>query len=126
VSTISSGDPKPVVLVVEDEPVVRMMAADMIEDAGFDVIEAANAAEAVAILEARSDIRIIFSDIEMPPGIDGIKLAALVRHRWPPIEIILVSGRMLERDVQLPARAQFFKKPFQTAEIIAAMRRLTA
>jgi CheY-like chemotaxis protein len=103
-----------------------MMAADMIEDAGFDVIEAANAAEAVAVLEARSDVRIIFSDIEMPPGIDGIKLAALVRDRWPPIEIILVSGRMLERDVQLPARAQFFKKPFQNTEIIDAIRRLTA
>ena len=81
-----------VVLIVEDEPLLRMAGSDMIESAGFVVVEAANATQAVRILEARLDIHIVFSDIDMPAGIDGIKLAALIRDRWPPIEIILVSG----------------------------------
>lgn len=80
-----------VVLVVEDEPILRMTAVDMVEDAGFEAVEAADATEAIRILERRLDIRIVFTDIDMPRGIDGMKLAALIRDRWPPIEIILTS-----------------------------------
>jgi CheY-like chemotaxis protein len=89
----------PAVLIVEDEALVRLGAARMIEDAGFDVIEAANADEAIQILESRSDI---FTDIHMPGSMDGLKLAHAVRHRWPPIKIIVTSGRELLTERDLP------------------------
>lgn len=117
---------KQVVLVVEDEPLQRMMAVDMVEEAGFEVVEAADATEAISILENRPDIRIVFSDIDMPRGMDGMKLAAMVRNRWPPIEIILTSGRTPASAVTLPPRAVFFSKPFRPDEIVATMQRMAA
>ena len=69
-----------------------MAAVAMVEHAGFEAVAAANAAQAIEILESRLDIRIVFSDISMPEGIDGVRLAATIRNRWPPIEIILTSG----------------------------------
>src|SRR5271154_3635956 len=84
---------RPVVLVVEDEFLIRINAAEMIEEAGFEVVEASTADEAVAILEARLDIAVVFTDIQMPGTMDGLKLARAVRGRWPPIKIIATSGR---------------------------------
>jgi two-component system, response regulator PdtaR len=80
------------VLIVEDELLIRLDAVDMIEAAGFDVIQAANADEAITILEARSDIQLVFTDVQMPGSMDGLKLAAAVRGRWPPIKIVATSG----------------------------------
>jgi CheY-like chemotaxis protein len=117
---------KPIVLVVEDEPLLRMAGVDMVESAGFEVVEAANATEAVRILEFRPDIRIVFSDIDMPAGASGMKLAAIIRNRWPPIEIILVSGHVSPHTSDLPARTIFFSKPYKEKEIISAMRRFVA
>ena len=111
-----------VVLVVEDDALLQMAALDMVKNAGFKAVAAANATEAIRILEARLDVRIVFSDIDMPPGIDGIKLAALIRDRWPPIEIILVSGHISPPKINLPARAIFFSKPYRESEVICAMR----
>lgn len=107
----------PVVLVVEDEPLQRMMAMDLVEDAGFEAIAAADAEEAVRILEARSDIRIVFTDIDMPGSIDGMMLAAAIRDRWPPIEIIITSGHIREEEVVLPVRGVFFPKPYDTRRV---------
>ena len=86
-----------VVLVVEDEMLLRMRAIDMVEDAGYTSVEAVDAAEAVAILESRSDISLMFTDIQMPGSMDRLKLAHAVRERWPPIKIILVSGQLSGR-----------------------------
>ena len=116
--------PFAVVLVVEDEPIQRMMAADMAYDAGFHVIEAANAEEAVAILATRTDIRLVFTDIDMPGSMDGMRLAAAIRDRWPPIEIILTSGRVAPDHSVLPPRAVFFSKPYRPREVMEAMRRM--
>jgi CheY-like chemotaxis protein len=116
---------KPVILVVEDEPLLRMAAIDMVEKAGFEVVDAANATEAVSILESRTDIRVVFSDIDMPRGMDGMKLAALIRDRWPPIEIILVSGHVAAPEVQLPARSVFFSKPYRETDIVGAIKRFS-
>lgn len=113
-----------VVLVVEDEPIQRMMAVDMVEEAGFEAVEARDADDAVAILESRPDIRLVFTDIDMPRGMDGMRLAALIRSRWPPIELILVSGRVRLRQEELPARGVFFSKPYAEAEVVAAMQRM--
>jgi len=115
-----------VVLVVEDEPVLRMMAIDMVEDAGFEAVEAADAIEAIGILEARPDIRLVFTDIDMPRGMDGIRLAAAIRDRWPPIKIILTSGKYSEDQAALPTPTSFFPKPYLKERVVAEMRRLTA
>ncbi|HTO33999.1 MAG TPA: response regulator [Pararhizobium sp.] len=115
---------KRIVLVVEDEPLLRMMAVDLVEDAGFEAIEATNADEAVAILESRTDIRIVFTDIDMPGSIDGMMLAAAVRDRWPPIEIIITSGHRRIADLDLPERSVFFPKPYDSTKLTATLHRM--
>ena len=115
---------KPVVLIVEDEPLIRIIAVDFIEAAGFDVVEAANADIAVSILEARTDIRIVFTDIDMPGSLDGIKLAAAVRDRWPPIEIVIVSGHKRIEELVLPERAVFYPKPYDLDVVVATLRQM--
>jgi CheY-like chemotaxis protein len=99
------------VLVVEDEMVLRMRAVDIVEDAGFAAVEAVNADEALSILESRSDISLLFSDIQMPGSIDGLTLAQAVHRRWPHIKIILVSGQVKLSDIDKPANSRFFGKP---------------
>lgn len=115
---------KALVLVVEDEPFLRMCAVDMLEEDGFDVIEASNATEAVVLLETRMDIRIVFTDIDMPGGMDGMRLAACIRDRWPPVEIIITSGQVVPKD--LPLRSLFFSKPYEPDIIVAQMNRFIA
>jgi CheY-like chemotaxis protein len=118
-----SANSKIVVLVVEDEFLVRMDAANMIREAGFDVVEVNNADDAIAILEQRKDIRIVFTDIDIPGSMDGLKLAHAIRDRWPPIELILTSGQSrLSRD-QLPARGHFIPKPYSSDAVVAAIQR---
>jgi CheY-like chemotaxis protein len=111
------------VLVVEDELFARLHAINLVEDAGFTAVEASNADEAIAILEARKDIRIAFTDIDMPGSMDGLKLAHAIRKRWPPIELVLTSGHFDIREDQLPERGRFFPKPYLDQEIISALHR---
>jgi len=114
------------VLVVEDEYVIRMDAVVMIEEAGYNVVEACNADAAIAILKTREDIGIVVTDIEMPGSMDGIKLARTIRDQWPPIELIITSGRYRVRTNQLPPRAQFMPKPYTPNVLVTAIRRLDA
>jgi len=111
-----------VVLVVEDDMLLRMRAVDMVEDAGFTSVEAVNADEAVAILESRSDIALLLTDIQMPGSMDGLKLAHAVHERWPPIRIILVSGQLRPASIDIPADSRFFGKPLEAKEMIAEMQ----
>jgi CheY-like chemotaxis protein len=119
--TFPDASERPVILVVEDEPLIRMVAVEMVIDLGFVAVECANATLAVAILESRTDIRIVFTDIDMPNGINGMLLAAAIRDRWPPIHLIVTSGHHLERNVTLPPGTLFFAKPYQLYEVGAAM-----
>ncbi len=107
-----------VVLVVEDEPIIRMNAVALIEDAGYDVIEASNADEAILNLETRPDIRVVFSDIEMPGSMDGLKLLHAIRERWPPVVLILASGRVSPAAADMPADTVFLQKPYQEAKLL--------
>src|ERR1019366_2606133 len=115
-TVLDHSTPPAVVLVVEDEMLLRMRAVDMVEDAGFTPLEAVDADEAVAILESRSDIALIFTDIQMPGSMDGLKLAHAVHERWPPIKIILVSGQLKLSTTEIPADSRFFGKPLEAAE----------
>ncbi len=111
-------------LVVDDEPLLRMLAVDIAEEAGFGTIEAQNADEAVAILETRSDIVLVLTDVNMPGSMDGLKLAHAVRRRWPPIRIIVVSGQMQLSQADLPSNSLFFGKPYHTQTLISELRSL--
>jgi two-component sensor histidine kinase len=114
----------PKVLVVEDEMMLRMRAVDIVEDAGFIPIEAVNADEALAILESRSDIELLFTDIQMPGSMDGLKLAHAVHERWPSIKIILVSGKLTPTDAEKPIDSRFFGKPLELKQMIAEMQEM--
>jgi two-component sensor histidine kinase/DNA-binding response OmpR family regulator len=114
----------PKVLVVEDEMLLRMRAVDIVEDAGFTPIEAVNADEALAILESRSDVDLLFTDIQMPGSMDGLKLAHAVHERWPSIKIILVSGKLTPTDSERPTDSRFFGKPLEVKQMIAEIREM--
>jgi CheY-like chemotaxis protein len=110
------------VLVVEDEPITRMDVVGQLEEGGFKVFEAPDADRAIKILEANPAIRILFTDVDMPGSMDGLKLAAAVRDRWPPIKIVVASGlRKVNLDA-LPDDSRFFSKPYNLNEIAATMR----
>lgn len=115
---------RPVVLLVEDEELLRMNAADMITSAGFEVIEAANADAAIEILEARRDITVVFTDIQMPGSMDGLKLARAISGRWPPIKIIATSGLVDVGEKDLPKGGRFLAKPYSPDELTDALHQL--
>lgn len=106
----------PIVLVVDDEPLLRMMAVDLVEEAGFQAVEASDADAALAIFEARTDIAVLFTDIRMPGSIDGLELARRVATRWPSTGIILTSGHCRESDLEhIPG--SFFAKPYDAPRV---------
>jgi two-component system, response regulator PdtaR len=113
---------KLVVLVVEDEPLIRMDAVEFIEGAGFEALDAAHADEAIAILRTRNDVAVVFTDIEMPGSMDGIKLAHAVRLGWPHVTIVVASGRVVPKAGDLPENTHYIKKPYRPIEVIAAVR----
>ena len=119
---MSKGHAGSAVLVVEDEVLIRLDMVDCLEEAGFEVEEAANAEQAIGILERRMDIRLVFTDVDMPGSMDGLKLAAYVRDRWPPIKIIVTSGHVSVAPEQIPAGGRFFSKPYHRPEIAEAIR----
>ena len=113
-----------VILIVEDELLIRMNAVEMIEEA-YEVVEAANADEAIAILECRLDITVLFTDIQMPGSMDGLKLATAVRDRWPPI-LIVATGHVKLGPGDLPLGGRFLPKPYSPAQITKILRELIA
>ena len=115
-----------VVLVVEDSPLILMCALDLVTTAGFEGIGATSADEAIAILEVRADIHLVFTDVEMPGSIDGVKLAHYIRNRWPPIHLIVASGRTILEESQLPTGSKFFSKPYDNNTIVEEMSRMLA
>jgi len=100
--------------------VVRLSICVDLASEGYDVLSAATADEAIEILESRNDISTVFTDVEMPGSMDGLKLAAAVRDRWPPINIVVTSGKNRPRDTQMPKNAQFIGKPYRTADVVRA------
>lgn len=116
---------RPVVLIVEDEFLIRMDAIDMIQAAGFETLEAANADEAIAILTAQPEIHVVFTDIQMPGSMDGVKLAHFVKDRWPPIKIIATSGHIRLAGYELPNGGRFLQKPYSALEVATHLREMT-
>jgi CheY-like chemotaxis protein len=117
-----SEDPNSAILLVEDEPLVRLLVSDLLLDAGFRVIEAANAAEALAVLGAGVEVHVLLADVDMPPGINGYALAHQVRERWPAVEILMTSGRQWPGEGDLPPGAAFLAKPCPNDAIVSHVR----
>jgi CheY-like chemotaxis protein len=119
------ADEKPFILVVEDDELIRMHAADMVRDLGFEAIEASNADHAISLLESRSDILVVFADIQMPGSMDGLHLVAVVRDRWPPIALLVTSGQVSPPASSLPPGARFVSKPDMSHELGTHLSALT-
>ena len=113
-----------VVLVVEGEPLILMNAVDIVVDAGFEALEATNADEAIRILTARDEVRVVFTDMNMPGSMDGLKLACAVRRRWPPVQFIVASGHIRVSESDLPLGSYFFAKPYLPSQIAKALREI--
>jgi two-component system, response regulator PdtaR len=120
------SEPNPRVLVVEDEAVIRHAAAEMLADAGFEVLEARHGTEAIQVLEGTEGVRVVMTDIDMPAGLDGVKLAACIHRRWPRIGLVVVSGKVRPAPGDVPPEAHFFRKPYDEAAVTRIIRRLAA
>jgi CheY-like chemotaxis protein len=118
--------PRYSVLVVEDDPLLLLNAMDLVEDAGFHAYGAGNAEAAIALMEIHADIRVLFTDIQMPGSMDGLKLAQAVRDRWPPVMIIVTSGHVKVGREDMPADGLFFAKPYAPGAILEALSALSA
>ena len=115
---------KPVVLIVEDEVLVRLGAAMMLQDAGFDTLEADTAEDALRLMEKHDDVCVLFSDIQLPGGgMDGLHLARAVHDRWPDVGLLLTSGGLNIRREQIPDEGTFLPKPYDGDEMVEAVRR---
>jgi len=112
---------KAVVLIVEDSAIIRMSAVDLVLSAGYEALEAGDADEAIRILEGRDDIDLVFTDVQMPGTMDGIKLSHYIRDRWPPVKLIVASGAAIVEESMLPGGSRFFPKPYDDFSITEAM-----
>ena len=115
---------RPVVLVIEDEPLILLNALDIVTGAGFEALQAASADEAIRILVRHDDVRVVFTDICMRGCMDGLQLTHAVRDRWPLIQLIVTSGKTTVNEYQLPRGVRFIKKPYQPSQIAQALREL--
>ena len=122
----NSNEFRVAVLVVEDESLIRMEIIWSLEDAGFLIYEAGNADEAIRMLEEHAEIRLVFTDIDMPGSMDGLKLAHYARGRWPPVKIIVTSGKLKVSGQDLPAGAFFIGKPYLSEHITHKVREMLA
>ena len=113
---------KPVVLVVEDEPLLAFYARDVMEGAGYEVLVTENAGDAVILLERRLDIRVVFTDVQLPGSMDGLRLAEIVRLRWPPIALVITSGRITPAPAEMPAQSIFLSKPYAQKDLCRALQ----
>src|SRR5829696_4794145 len=114
----------PVILLVEDEALVRMLAAEVLSEAGFTIIESGSAEEALAVLQTRPNVRVLFTDVNMPGALDGLGLAQIVHERVPEVGILIGSGRIRPRSRELPPGGRFIPKPYAPSALTEAVSAL--
>lgn len=118
--------PRSLILIVEDDPLIRWSGAETLADAGFEVLEAANADDALTLLETHGSVSVLFTDIDMPGQLDGLDLARIAAHRWPFIHIIVASGRKEPQAPQIPDNGRFISKPYMPEQIVRDIDALLA
>ncbi len=119
-----TSQPLATVLVVEDEAFLLFAIADELREVGYHVLEASNADQAIGLLETRQDISILFTDIDMPGSMDGLRLSAAVRDRWPPVKIIITSGKRQPARETMPSGGIFLSKPYAPEKVAATIQHL--
>jgi CheY-like chemotaxis protein len=117
-------DSKAAILVVEDETLIRLWAADLLEENGFSVLEAENAEAALKVLESRSDVKLLFTDVQMPGSINGMELAREVHARWPHVLLVITSGRERPKRAEIPDDGRFVAKPYSGEELLGQVKDL--
>lgn len=117
----SSTEHRSIVLLIENEPIQMMVLSDLIEEAGCEVVEATTTAKAIQILEQRTDIRVVVADLDVRGSVMGLQLAAMIRDRWPPIELVL-TGAVKPDLSHIPARGVFHDKPFDQRKMVQSIR----
>jgi CheY-like chemotaxis protein len=115
---------KATILVVESEAIIRISTANMLQDAGYRVVEAPNADVAIRILQSRNDIRAVFTDIKMPGALCGLRLVRAIRDRWPPIHLIVASGLSAPTEKEFPKMGRFIRKPYAAEHVLAVLDEL--
>lgn len=123
---MADQDIKTTVLVVEDETLVRLYGMDILEDAGFRVLDAGNADEAISVLQSHDEVALLFSDIDMPGSMNGLELAQIVHDRWPNIRLLLTSGHRQPTQDQIPDAGRFMRKPWGGQALMAKIREILA
>jgi DNA-binding NtrC family response regulator len=117
---------KTVVLIVEDEALIRMDVADYISDAGLDPLEAASADEAIDLLQARQDIGVVFTDVNMPGSMNGLELSRVIAQRWPEVRVIITSGMVRPTRSELEPSTVFYAKPYDLESVVLSIKTLAA
>jgi two-component system, response regulator PdtaR len=120
----SQIDARPVALVVEDEVLVRMYACELLEEQGFNVLQAATAERALKVMEAEPQVRLLFTDIQMPGAFDGMDLARRVHARWPKVRLVITSGQRRPSRAEIPDDGRFLAKPYAAQELISQVNDL--
>jgi CheY-like chemotaxis protein len=115
---------RPVVLLVEDEPMVRLTQVDILKEAEFWVLEAQDADEAFEILKSRPEINVVLTDVDMPGSIDGFEFARLVRQGWPEVAVLVISGKTSPGPGDLPPGAHFLHKPVRSSKLTEIVQQI--
>jgi two-component system, response regulator PdtaR len=108
----------PTILVTEDDELLRLYTSELLEENGYTVVEADSAEEALKVMEARKDVRLLFTDIQMPPGCDGLELARQVHKRWPNVLLVITSGQVQPTKAEIADHGHFIPKPYQAKELL--------
>jgi two-component system, response regulator PdtaR len=116
----------PIVLIVEDEGLVRQMSADQLADAGYQVLEAANSREAITILESGVGVSVLFTDVNMPGEFDGLELARVVHDRWPRVRLLVTSGGARTGAHDVPDDGRFISKPYSLSRMCSVVDELVS
>jgi len=112
------------IMIVEDEPMIRHMGAEILADAGYDVIEAEDAGDALSVLEQRRDVKLLFTDVRMPGAMDGLELAERVHDRWPKIRLLVTSGHTRLSNAEVPDAGEFMPKPYNWRDLQVRVERM--
>jgi two-component system, response regulator PdtaR len=116
--TQNTSTDHPTVLVAEDSVLLRLLASEILEEHGYTVVEADNAEEAIKVMENRKDVRLLFTDIQMPPGCDGLEFAREVHNRWPKVHLVITSGQVQPSRAEIADNGRFIRKPYQAKDLL--------
>ena len=114
------------VIVVDDEPILRFMFSEVLQDAGYTVSDAPTADEALAMLEGGCEARVVVTDVHMPGELDGFELATVIADRWPHIGVVITSGRLRPSPDDLPDESRFLSKPVSPATLTSTVQEVAA